>query len=189
MPRYEVKQFPLNQLKVFLSGVILVAASAFLVTSDTVKERYGILAILVGIAGLIVFTVGLIGAARLLLQPYLMMADGYGITDNSALISMGFIPWEEVSDVGYVKYMGNHYICITLTNPERYLETLPAVKRKIAENNIVRTRYPIWIVLNTAEEKSTQIARTVRSFYTEYLKRNGLPVPEAFFAWPTPRFL
>ncbi len=189
MPRYEVKQFPLKQLKLFLYGVILVAASAFLVTSDAVKERYGILAVVIGIAGLVIFTAGLIGVARLLFQPYLLLADDYGITDNSALISMGFIPWEEIADVGYVKYMGNHNICITLSNPERYLETLPVAKRKVVENNIAHMRYPVWIALNTAEEKSTQIARTVRGFHTEYLKRNGLPVSKTFFAWPAPRSL
>lgn len=188
MQKYEVKQFPLKKLKLFLYGIILVAASAFLVTSDTVKERYGILAIIVGIAGLLVFTAGLIGVARLLFQPYLLLADEYGITDSSALISMGFIPWEEIADVGYVKYMNNHNICITLTNPERYLATLPAGKRKVVENNIAQMKYPIWIALSTAEEKATQIARTVRGFHAEYLKRNGLPAPETFLAWPAPRY-
>lgn len=129
MQRYEVKQFPLKQLKLFLYGIILVAASAFLVTSDTVMERYGLFAIIVGIAGLLVFTVALVAVVRLLFQPYLLLADGHGITDNSALISMGFISWEEIADVGYVKYMNNSNICITLTNPERYLATLSVGKK------------------------------------------------------------
>ncbi|WP_394334128.1 STM3941 family protein [Kordia jejudonensis] len=53
-----------------------------------------------------------------------------GITDNSTLTNVGFIPWKDVTDFQPFKIASNNFLIIHVKNPKTYL--------KKAKNSIIR---------------------------------------------------
>ena len=49
------------------------------------------------------------------------LIDEKGVTDNSGLLSVGFMPWDDIVHIRMVYAKGNSFIIIDLRNPDIYI--------------------------------------------------------------------
>lgn len=97
-------------------SIIFVTVGVFLFQIDS------LLANLVGLISLIFFGAGVIFCIVMLFDrsPGLILNEE-GITDNSSLLSVGFIPWAEIIEIGHFESFNQKMFLIYVSKPEKYI--------------------------------------------------------------------
>ncbi len=125
-------------------GVVLVAASLFLVLYPTPGPRRGLA--LVGWLGLALFGVAtVILVVRLFMRRGSLLLDADGFTDTTSATAVGFVPWSEVMvtttrTVGRATMVG-----VELADPQGFVDRLPSLPRATARMNLRTFGTPVWI--------------------------------------------
>ncbi len=65
----------------------------------------------------------------------LVIVDKNGITDNSSVISVGFIPWEDINEIYINSILSNKFILVKLKNEDKYLNKSSFFKQKAMLEN------------------------------------------------------
>ncbi len=111
-----------------LAAIGFVVGGVFLVARGSGADAW------VGWMSIAFFGAGIPLFARQLLdsKPRVILDDA-GVFDRT--LGVGAIPWSEIKGA-YVKSVhGNSFVCLVLTDPDRWVRKLPAVQRKLVQTN------------------------------------------------------
>ena len=111
----------------------------------------------------LLFIFVLVTSLRMLLnrKPALSLTNE-GITDSISLASAGTIPWKEVKSVKLETYLNSPQILIALHHPERILEKLGYVKKRMVNQQLVDTGAVIVINPKMIQGKPQDIVNNIK---------------------------
>ena len=73
-----------------------------------------------------------------------LIIDNEGITDNSLGVMFAKVRWSDVTEIKRLENAGDHYIAITIKDPEKYIATEShSLKRKMLELNYSTIKTPV----------------------------------------------
>jgi hypothetical protein len=129
MMNTDVIVIPLSKSKLlllFMGSLGFVAVGAWFVGSPSTfadSSFTDVLLIILGCISILFF--GACGVAmlfKLLGNKPGFIIDKSGITDNSTAVSVGFIPWSDITGISKTALAGQEFIMIKLRNPLEYIE-------------------------------------------------------------------
>ncbi len=125
-------------------GLVLVAASVFLVLYPTPGPRRGLA--LVGWLGLVLFGAAtIVIVVRLFLRRGSFVLDADGFTDATSATAVGYVPWSEVS-VTTTRTVGRSTLVgVDLLDPRAFIDALPPLRRAAALTNLETFGTPVLI--------------------------------------------
>ena len=82
---------------------------------------------------------------RLVVRVPAVVLEESGITVNASWLSVGFIPWSDVTDVGITAYLNQRFLGISLHNAEKYLTRAGTLKRYFMRTNSSAIGYAVSI--------------------------------------------
>lgn len=129
-------------LKLCLGSLALVGCATWILVQPEVPPKVLLCAWL----GIPIF--GLITAfilKRLVLPIPAVVLEDRGITVNASWLSVGFIPWSDVTNAGITSYLNQRFLGISLHNPEKYLASVGFVKRYLMRTNSSSIGYAVSI--------------------------------------------
>lgn len=86
-----------------------------------------------------------------------LVVDEKGITNNSSIISLGFIPWEDIQEIKFTNILNSKLILVKVYDEEKYLVGISKFKKLMININ-KKFGYPIHcITLNTTGSKPEEI--------------------------------
>lgn len=71
-----------------------------------------------------------------------------GLTDDSSLSAVGFVPWHQVSGVGTTEISGSRLVGVYLHDPDAFVAGLSPIRRIAARANLRMFGSPVWISPN-----------------------------------------
>jgi hypothetical protein len=99
--------------------------------------------------------------------------DDFGITDNSGGISVGAIPWSDISNINFVMAQRQKFIMIYVNNPEEYIKSQSSfIKRKVMQMNHKLYGSPLAISANSLKTSFGQLFNLLRD---QFETRNTKP--------------
>lgn len=78
---------------------------------------------------------GLFAITRLFSNMPALTIDIGGITDHASALSVGFIPWSDITSAGIFTFQKQKFLGISLRNPEAYLAKVSPFKRVLMKTN------------------------------------------------------
>lgn len=132
----------------------------------------GIEAILLALLALV--TLLFFGAAALfLLRPLVARSPGLilnqdGFIDYSSALAAGFVPWEEVAEIGSSSHRGNQFISVVLNDPHQYIASQNLFRRGVMSMNKVFFRTPIQISTNVLDISFPKLQNLFREYKSKY---------------------
>ncbi len=71
--------------------------------------------------------------------------DDQGITDHSTASGVGFIPWEDVTEIHRQSVAGQKYVVVKVRNPESYIGKAPEAEKRLLKGNLQLCGSPVII--------------------------------------------
>lgn len=178
MPAYPI-EIPLSKsklTKLLIASAIFLAAGLWILVAQPetgnpifnafiVKNTAGALGIVMGLPGIIFFTRKLADK-----RPGLII-DSMGVTDNSSSLSLGFIPWSDITSVEskivQVSVASKQkFVAIKLRNPEVYIDSqTSALKRKAMQVGLKHSDSPVNISANGLNIKYDYLLQLLQDNY------------------------
>jgi hypothetical protein len=79
-----------------------------------------------------------------------LIIDSNGITDNTGALSIGFIEWNDIAEVGKKVVSSQSFIVIHIKNPEEYIKNTKNIIQKLYfKLNLKLYQTPFFITTNT----------------------------------------
>lgn len=96
-----------------------------------------------------------------------LIFNSSGIIDNASAASAGFIPWSEVLGSQVFEMQGQKMLVIMVANPQRYIDSGSALKRKLNQANYNMVGSPISISATTLKTNFAEL----HSLFDEYVRK------------------
>lgn len=128
---------------VLLISIVILAISARLLTLPQEISIKGTIAawLCVPIFG----SSALFALSRLFSNKPAITIDNAGITDNASALSVGFIPWSDITGVRIGTVKRQKFLGLLLRNPEKYLAKASLLKRLLMKSNLSWGGYAVTI--------------------------------------------
>ncbi|MDY2777263.1 MAG: STM3941 family protein [Collinsella sp.] len=81
--------------------------------------------------------------------------DKQGITDNTSLLSSGFTPWDEISEVFLLRLKSDDYLCAVPVDYEAWYSKLSKRQKGLAQANVDAGFAPIRIQFKKVSDRVT----------------------------------
>lgn len=96
-----------------------------------------------------------------------------GFVDNSSAISLGFVPWQDVSEVFETKVANQCFVSVNLKNPEDYFKKQNNILiRKSLEINFKNFNSLISISSNSLKIKHDNLLEIFSEYFEKYKNKN-----------------
>lgn len=93
-----------------------------------------------------------------------LIIDPNGVTDNSGLNSVGFIPWSDIMSIKGQQILGRKYILLTVKDPNKYIKSLN-VHNKLNNWEIFGlTDTPIYFSAMTLDIEHEELLSALRNY-------------------------
>lgn len=142
--------------------------SNFVFNDPILKNLGGFLGAIMGLLGTYFFTKKLFDK-----RPGVII-DENGITEYAGALSIGFIPWADISDISERSVQASvaakqRFVTIGLVNPEAYIaKETNAFKRKMMSANAKSFGSPIHISTNGLKIKHEDLLQLMRENFKKY---------------------
>ncbi len=161
MNRVVIKQNQFKTLWLLLLACIMTAVCIWLF--QTTRSLFYFL---VGVFGSLFFIAGLLYILYRFLKPKdILIINSDGFIDTSSFVSVGFVPWSNVSSIYIRRVKHKKLICITLHNTEAVLSNVPAYKGHSINSNISLGYAPIMIGLDFASENIETVFPIMKEYH------------------------
>ena len=100
-----------------------------------------------------------------------VVLDEEGITVNASWLSVGFIPWSDVTNAGVTSYLNQRFLGISLQNSEKYFARVGFVKRYFMRTNASSIGYAVSIPEVTLPISVEELLGHVRCYLEAYGNR------------------
>ncbi|MGT2799480.1 STM3941 family protein [Streptococcus marmotae] len=97
--------------------------------------------------------------------PPILVVDDKGITDKSSAISIGFIPWEDITYIRLKPHLNQTYISVTLTDNDKYLSKMNVFQKYSSKANLKMGFPLVNIVLMTSNQTPQQVYSAILHQY------------------------
>lgn len=98
-----------------------------------------------------------------------LVIDNEGITDNSLGVMFAKVRWRDVTEIKHLENAGDHYIKITIKDPEKYIAAEShSLKRKMLEMNYNTLKTPVNIAAGRLKMDVGELLATVRKAFDEH---------------------
>lgn len=157
----EKREIPLSKKKIYLGilgSLLFVIAGIWLFFNTNLYLNFPlklfrnpIIIKGVGILCILFFgTIGILNIKKIFDKRAGLIIDSSGITDNSNASSVGFIEWNDISDIITKQVMLTKFLLIKVTNPEKYIARAKSgMKAKLMRSNMKMYGTPISITSNS----------------------------------------
>lgn len=105
------------------------------------------------------------GIKKLLTNSPGLIISAEGILDNSSGISMGLIPWTDVTGIGVYEVQKQKFISIRVADPEKYANNGNAIQRMANRANIKMCGTPINISAGTLNIDHDNLLAVINKYY------------------------
>lgn len=151
-PHFEIKSSRWQYMVLLIASLGFVATGVFLLTTAAPA--------VVGWAAIVFF-----GACSLVFvwamvesRPRLIISDE-GVFDRT--LGIGLIPWQDIQGAYVKSVLGNDFICLSLTRPEKYLGQLGSAKRSMVSANEALGFTPFSLNLSGLDVDTSQVFELV----------------------------
>ncbi|WP_120498672.1 STM3941 family protein [Kiloniella sp. EL199] len=123
----------------------------------------------VGILGVTFFGYcALIGVKKMLTSAPGLIFNKEGIIDNSSGVSVGFIPWKDITDIKISQIAHQKFISIVVNHPEKYFKKGTRIQQLLNKGNISMCGTPINISCNTLKIKHKDLLSQLQEYHLAY---------------------
>ena len=162
-------------LLILLGALAFVALGVWFLTLDTqaieAQRKFNSPVLVYGIGGVAIAFFGACGifAIKKLFDtsPGLVL-NRQGLTDNSSAISVGFVPWSEVSRIEEHQIQKQKFISIFVDNPDKYMNAGNVLQRKARQANLKMCGTPISISSNALKIKYDDLYSVIAGYLSRY---------------------
>lgn len=162
--RLPIKLYAKNRYLLILLNIILLAISGVFVFSDIFGngQQLGesILLRLIGLFAILFFGYGLLTSLRMIFQPAIIV-DDEGIVDRASGISVGRIPWNNVSNAEVIP--GSNYVGILPKNMDLITDQSGLFVRSMLKRRIANGRPPIIIPASILGIDAVKLAEEIKT--------------------------
>ncbi|MGN7783221.1 STM3941 family protein [Niabella sp. 22666] len=125
------------------------------------------------VAGFIGSFIFIIGAAFIAQKVFNkkpgLVIDNEGIADGSLGVMFPKLSWEQVTEIRHLESNGDHFIKVTIKDPEKYMATeLNPLKRKMLEMNYNTLRTPVNIAASRLKIDFQELYTLIKSKREEF---------------------
>lgn len=92
-----------------------------------------------------------------------------GVTDNSSGVSVGFVPWSDITGAEVLQIQRQRMLIVRVVNPEKYIAAGNAVKRVLNRQSYKSYGSPIAITAGTLKISFEEL----QAIFNEYLSKYG----------------
>lgn len=154
-------EIPLNKTKLIFSVaftflVVLTGIWLFIEAEETAKTtvfllfQNPMLNRLVSVLVVLVFAwLTFYGAKKIFNNKIGLTIDDNGVTDNSGILSIGFINWNEITEIKTATYENSKFLLVFVKDPAIALNNAKGLKKKMMEGNMNNYGTPLSISPNT----------------------------------------
>ena len=100
-----------------------------------------------------------------------LKVDENGITDNTNAVSVGLINWTDITEIKTKQVRYTKFLLIFTSNPDKYLERVGTLQRKIMQANMLMYGTPLSISSNTLKYNFADLEKIILKFQKEQNKR------------------
>lgn len=134
------------------------------INSDNTK------ALILGGSSIIFFGLGLlISLKKLFSSKPAFIINSRGITDNTTITNVGFIPWKDIVDLQPIKIASNDFLVIYVKNPETYIHKgKNIVTRQSLKYNYKMYGSPIAVNASVLSLKLSKVEKLLLDAFEKY---------------------
>lgn len=165
---------PLSKGKILLivvGSLAFVIGGIFIFMLANDQNRYHpLLMQTVGVLGVVFFSwTGFMSLKKFFdTQPGLVI-NQKGITDNSSGVSVGFIPWKDITEIKSTQIALTKFLIIQLNNPEDYLDRcIRPIQKRLLKANYKKYGTPVSISVNTLKVKFKPLVQILTEAWKVY---------------------
>lgn len=178
MADHDTKTIPLSRGKQAFVGLAclgFVAVSAWLLTLDAdwivQNQRFGspLLVRGIGVLGILFFGALAIFNLRKVLdrRPGIVLNED-GLLDNSTGVSVGFVPWSEITGVDTYKTFNQRTLVVRVSDPRKYLGGGNAIIRYLRRSNLKLCGSPVTITPTALKIRYDDLMTEIQSYHRRY---------------------
>ena len=170
-------EIPLSKTKLLFGiggSILFVIIGFFLFTAIAEQQtRYSPTLVKgVGIAGIVFFgATGIYGIKKSFDKTIGLTIDEHGIFDNTNASSVGLIMWNDITEIKTEQVASTKFLLIYTENPEKYLDKVKGVKRKLMEGNNRMYGTPLSITSNTLKYNFSDLEKLINDKFNEHQER------------------
>lgn len=156
-------------------GLVFIAVGCFIWghESDRYSKEFiyiiSVLCIVFSLTGIVVFTKKLLSNDKVAL-----IIDERGITEKSTGVSLGLVPWEDITEIGISRLQAGlfnkaYFISVYVKNPDEYIgKGKNAMVRQALNWNMKNYGSPINIMPQPLGMKHDELERIIREAFEQY---------------------
>ncbi|MEM7738351.1 MAG: STM3941 family protein [Deinococcota bacterium] len=111
---------------------------------------------------------GVYGIFRLMQDKPALIINVEGVVDNSSLIAVGPVAWQDISTVSVSEYRGMYLVTLEVSDPQKYMPKRNLYTRLLAKLNLRFFRSSIQISASTLQVNFNQLERTIEAYHARY---------------------
>ena len=97
-----------------------------------------------------------------------LIVDREGIVDNSSGVSVGRVPWDEITGLKVTALSGQRFLTIEVVDPRKYIGRGNFFQRQLIASNVKMTGSPINISSNSLSLKFDDLHRILVESFERY---------------------
>jgi hypothetical protein len=172
-------EIPLSKTKIFLilvlAIVFVILGILFTITPETFIStvfRNPQTIRLGGIASVLFCGSGVIYGIRKMFDKRIgLKIDENGITDNTNAVSVGLINWTDITEIKTEQVRSTKFLLIFTSNPDKYLDRVGALQRKIMKANMFMYGTPLSISSNTLKYNFVDLEKMIVKYHKDQNKK------------------
>jgi flagellar biogenesis protein FliO len=84
--------------------------------------------------------------------------ENNGVFDNTSGVSVGLVPWTDITHISMIKVMNQQFVVISVSNPDHYInKQTNFLKKKGVQYNYSRYGSPVCITMSSLKCKPDQL--------------------------------
>jgi len=158
-------------LLIVLGSIAFVVGGIYIFMLAHDQSRYHPLFMqIVGVVGVVFFSwTGLMSLKKLFDPQPGLVINQKGITDNSSGVSVGFIPWQDITEIKSTQIALTKFLIVQLNNPEEYLDrSIRPLQKRLLKANYKKYGTPISISVNTLKVKFNPLVQMLTEAWEIY---------------------
>ncbi|MRJ10387.1 hypothetical protein EDL98_04745 [Ornithobacterium rhinotracheale] len=165
-----------NKSKVFWALIIcwvFVAVSIWiLLAPESADDEFfkSVFVKIIAYTGIVFFgIIGVLGSIQLLSKKSALIINEKGITDNTTMVSLGFIPWDEIQQIQMTDVMNQRFLMVILKDPKRNIARQKNPLKKIL-NKLNYRLYgsPVGIPVNNLKISAEELKQELQTWSERY---------------------
>lgn len=96
-----------------------------------------------------------------------LVVDENGITDNTNAVSVGLINWTDITEIKTEQVRSTKFLLIFVSKPDKYLDRVGALQRKIMRANLSMFGTPLSITSNTLKYNFTELEKMIFKYHKD----------------------